>query len=53
MLVLISIIGCISFDSYIKPQPDKIFERGESGCISFDSYIKPQPTDLNILIFSA
>ena len=35
--------SCISFDSYIKPQPDKIFERGESSCISFDSYIKPQP----------
>ena len=35
-------IGCISFDSYIKPQPTKgeIYDDGR--CISFDSYIKPQ-----------
>ena len=34
--------GCISFDSYIKPQPapSPIYE--VSRCISFDSYIKPQ-----------
>ena len=36
--------GCISFDSYIKPQPEsqKVIKR--AGCISFDSYIKPQPS---------
>ena len=34
--------GCISFDSYIKPQPDTHFRSSPIGCISFDSYIKPQ-----------
>ena len=33
---------CISFDSYIKPQPCAPDVRGRKGCISFDSYIKPQ-----------
>ena len=33
---------CISFDSYIKPQPVGICSRACWGCISFDSYIKPQ-----------
>ena len=47
------LMGCISFDSYIKPQQCTGKPRCTSGCISFDSYIKPQPTDLNILIFSA
>ena len=34
--------GCISFDSYIKPQLFIIQSKGYTGCISFDSYIKPQ-----------
>ena len=34
---------CISFDSYIKPQPVLDFAHIGIGCISFDSYIKPQP----------
>ena len=34
--------GCISFDSYIKPQQNMIAMAGLNGCISFDSYIKPQ-----------
>ena len=34
---------CISFDSYIKPQPIHYDKPGSMGCISFDSYIKPQP----------
>ena len=35
--------GCISFDSYIKPQPFRFASKASIGCISFDSYIKPQP----------
>ena len=34
---------CISFDSYIKPQPTKYSHDFSQSCISFDSYIKPQP----------
>ena len=34
--------GCISFDSYIKPQPVGTIDSTPSRCISFDSYIKPQ-----------
>ena len=34
---------CISFDSYIKPQPGFSSGTWASRCISFDSYIKPQP----------
>ena len=37
-------MGCISFDSYIKPQPEIQKKEEEESCISFDSYIKPQPT---------
>ncbi len=33
---------CISFDSYIKPQPGGAKYVSKYGCISFDSYIKPQ-----------
>ena len=33
---------CISFDSYIKPQPTKYSHDFSQSCISFDSYIKPQ-----------
>ena len=33
---------CISFDSYIKPQPCAAEAAKMIGCISFDSYIKPQ-----------
>ena len=35
--------GCISFDSYIKPQLKINYCPPPFGCISFDSYIKPQP----------
>ena len=34
---------CISFDSYIKPQPESTAASRKHCCISFDSYIKPQP----------
>ena len=34
---------CISFDSYIKPQPIRPYSVYGLRCISFDSYIKPQP----------
>ena len=34
--------GCISFDSYIKPQPGLCCRHSGCCCISFDSYIKPQ-----------
>ena len=33
---------CISFDSYIKPQPSQSRSERWIRCISFDSYIKPQ-----------
>ena len=35
--------GCISFDSYIKPQLMQFEGVKKKSCISFDSYIKPQP----------
>ena len=35
--------GCISFESYIKPQLSATPSAFTSGCISFESYIKPQP----------
>ena len=35
--------GCISFDSYIKPQRGLCSYYWNWCCISFDSYIKPQP----------
>ena len=34
--------GCISFDSYIKPQQGDHLLTLYARCISFDSYIKPQ-----------
>ena len=34
--------GCISFVSYIKPQPCNLVPISATGCISFVSYIKPQ-----------
>ena len=37
-----STFGCISFDSYIKPQRSVILNNFFLCCISFDSYIKPQ-----------
>ena len=37
-----SVKRCISFDSYIKPQPNGLFSSLCECCISFDSYIKPQ-----------
>ena len=42
ILIWSSFPGCISFDSYIKPQPRSDTFRKEERCISFDSYIKPQ-----------
>ena len=39
-------IGCISFDSYIKPQRLSVPAKITASCISFDSYIKPQPSPL-------
>ena len=44
-----SAIRCISFDSYIKPQPFSASRFSCSCCISFDSYIKPQ-RNLNVAI---
>ena len=35
--------GCISFESYIKPQHLQHPLRTGGSCISFESYIKPQP----------
>ena len=39
---MMMMIGCISFDSYIKPQQGIQLGLEELCCISFDSYIKPQ-----------
>ena len=39
-------LGCISFDSYIKPQLCDSRSISKVSCISFDSYIKPQPSEL-------
>ena len=39
-------IGCISFDSYIKPQLSAAPSALVPSCISFDSYIKPQLLDV-------
>ena len=41
-LCSITMPSCISFDSYIKPQPLLGAGANGGGCISFDSYIKPQ-----------
>ena len=38
--------GCISFVSYIKPQPSLQGIISSMSCISFVSYIKPQQTSL-------
>ena len=42
ILVGIASVGCISFDSYIKPQLFTNDVVAQRSCISFDSYIKPQ-----------
>ena len=52
LVIMKCLAGCISFDSYIKPQPNRLRRRSSNGCISFDSYIKPQPIDLKVLISS-
>ena len=41
----INATGCISFDSYIKPQHELNTTDSHYRCISFDSYIKPQLPD--------
>ena len=43
--------SCISFDSYIKPQPQPRRRFLPSRCISFDSYIKPQRLILQVTGF--
>ena len=43
-------MGCISFDSYIKPQLSHTAMVISESCISFDSYIKPQPRKLQVEI---
>ena len=47
-LIFKGFICCISFDSYIKPQPEHWTKEICPGCISFDSYIKPQLQAYNI-----
>ena len=42
--------GCISFDSYIKPQRGYAHTYIGSSCISFDSYIKPQQVIISTTI---
>ena len=39
---ILTSLGCISFDSYIKPQLRHLTKTFWLRCISFDSYIKPQ-----------
>ena len=38
-------VGCLSLDSYIKPQQSDILGLYMISCLSLDSYIKPQPSD--------
>ena len=45
MLLISMLLGCISFDSYIKPQRSVFKIERAASCISFDSYIKPQPVN--------
>ena len=40
---------CISYYSYIKPQPKRSIRAWCLGCISYYSYIKPQPVGLKYL----
>ena len=42
---------CISFDSYIKPQPLQSGHTRTRSCISFDSYIKPQLSKKRNMIY--
>ena len=42
MMRSLNVLCCISFDSYIKPQPVVVVGATLFCCISFDSYIKPQ-----------
>ena len=44
----VSIMSCISFDSYIKPQLFSCLWTWFFCCISFDSYIKPQLQSIHI-----
>ena len=37
-------LGCLSLDSYIKPQPTHEYALKKLCCLSLDSYIKPQHT---------
>ena len=50
--VFLFVMSCISFDSYIKPQPDVPLWCQSRSCISFDSYIKPQlyPTTISCML---
>ena len=43
LFLALALFCCISFDSYIKPQPLRYSVQPQGCCISFDSYIKPQP----------
>ena len=49
-VLLLLIVRCISFDSYIKPQLWGMCPPTSLCCISFDSYIKPQPA-INRLMY--
>ena len=46
----LEISRCISFDSYIKPQPIFVSYLLKVGCISFDSYIKPQQVIIFVIL---
>ena len=46
------LLGCISFDSYIKPQLSYQMTQQHLRCISFDSYIKPQLQEALIYHFA-
>ena len=41
--------GCLSLDSYIKPQRDARSYCQRPRCLSLDSYIKPQPSPIQEL----
>ena len=41
-VAVLAVVGCLSLDSYIKPQHVASSSRDKPCCLSLDSYIKPQ-----------
>ena len=50
MEIMLALLCCISFDSYIKPQLYESIYLNILSCISFDSYIKPQRISFRLIL---